>query len=189
MTATELKKINERLPKVNIKGKEYVMVKDRVTAFREICPEGSIETEVLSHTDGAIIMKATVRDGDVILSTGTAWEKESNGYINKTSYVENCETSAIGRALGFAGIGIDDSMASAEEVANAILNQNSPEKITAKDVEAIKNACKKRNIQEKTLLHKYQVKSLNDITVEDFTKYGEKSLKAWVESENTGETD
>ena len=190
MTQEELKRVNEELPKINIKGKEYVMVKDRVAAFRKICPNGSISTEIVSFTDEAIIMKATVKEGEVILATGTAWEKETSSYINKTSYVENCETSAIGRALGFAGIGVDDSMASAEEVANAIVNQQKTEqKISAKDVEAIRSACKKKNIQEKTLLHKYQVKSLGDITVDDYTKHGEKSLKAWVESENTGETD
>lgn len=90
MTSEDLNKINSELPTVNIKGKEYVMVKDRVAAFRKICPNGSIVTEIISNGDGAIIMKATVKDGDVILSTGTAWEKESSSYINKTSYIENC---------------------------------------------------------------------------------------------------
>ena len=66
--------------------------------------------------------EVTNNDGDVI-ATGTAYEKENSTFINKTSYIENCETSAVGRALGMAGFGIDTSVASAEEVANAIKNQ------------------------------------------------------------------
>ncbi|MBP5164718.1 MAG: hypothetical protein ILP08_04765 [Lachnospiraceae bacterium] len=189
MTKEELAKVNSELPTVNIKGKEYVMVKDRVAAFRKICPNGSIETEIISNASGAIIMKATVRDGDVILATGTAWEKEDNGYINKTSYVENCETSCIGRALGFAGIGVDDSMASAEEVANAMINQNKEaKKISEQDVEAIREACAKGNVSEKAILAKYRVNSLSDITVDVYTR-GDKSLKKWVENENARKDD
>ena len=58
-----------------------------------------------------------------LLGTGTAYEKENSTFINKTSYIENCETSAVGRALAMCGIGIDTSIASAEEVQNAINNQ------------------------------------------------------------------
>ena len=57
------------------------------------------------------------------MATGLAQEKENSSFINKTSFVENCETSAWGRALGNLGIGIDTAVASAEEVKNAILNQ------------------------------------------------------------------
>ena len=70
-------------------------------------------------------MKTTITDENgKILATGMAQEKETSSYINKTSYIENCETSAVGRALGMLGIGSDEQMASAEEVANAINNQN-----------------------------------------------------------------
>ena len=63
---------------------------------------------------------------EIILGTGLAYEKETNGYINKTSYIENCETSSVGRALGFLALGIDGGgICSAEELANAINNQNS----------------------------------------------------------------
>ena len=61
----------------------------------------------------------------VLVATGHAYEKEASSFINKTSYIENCETSAIGRALGVYGIGIDASLASAEEVVNAVNNQES----------------------------------------------------------------
>ena len=70
-------------------------------------------------------MKATCADENgSILGTGTAYEKEGSSFINKTSYIENCETSAVGRALGFAGFGIDTSIASAEEVMNAQYQQS-----------------------------------------------------------------
>jgi hypothetical protein len=69
-------------------------------------------------------MHATVASDGVILGEGTAYEKERSSFINKTSYIENCETSAVGRALGFAGFGIDTSIASLEEVMNAQKQQS-----------------------------------------------------------------
>lgn len=120
----ELKRINEGLKTVDVKGKDYVEVNKRVMAFRELEPNGSITTEIISLENGVVVMKATAISGDgKVLGTGFAYEKESSSYINKTSYIENCETSAVGRALGFCGIGVDSSIASAEEVANAIRQQ------------------------------------------------------------------
>ena len=111
-----------------VKTTQYAMVTERIKGFRNICPDGSITTEIISLVDGVVTMKATIADetGKVI-ATGLAQEKETSSFINKTSFIENCETSAVGRALGFAGIGVDGSMASAEEVANAIMNQNNQE--------------------------------------------------------------
>ena len=66
-------------------------------------------------------MKATAYDElGRILATGHALEKESASYINQTSYIENCETSAIGRCLGIIGIGLTDAVASAEEIKGQI---------------------------------------------------------------------
>ena len=115
-----------KLKTVNIKGKEYVEVNERIKAFRTL-PEYkgySLETEIHSLDNGVVTMKAIIKDADgVIKATGYAQEKENSTFINKTSYIENCETSAWGRALGNLGIGIDTSVASAEEVQNAINNQ------------------------------------------------------------------
>lgn len=108
----------------NIQGKEYAEVNQRIKAFRSICPSGAIITEMLSCENGVCIFKATVYDEEMrILGTGTAYEKEGSSFINKTSFIENCETSAVGRALGMCGFGIDTSICSAEELQNAILNQ------------------------------------------------------------------
>lgn len=127
MTYEEIKKANQQLDTIPVKGKDYVQVNERVKAFRSVCPGGVIETEMVYYEGGRVMFKATVKDqDDRILATGYAEEKEGSTMINKTSFIENCETSAVGRALGFAGIGIDGSMASAEEVATAIVNQNKP---------------------------------------------------------------
>lgn len=125
MNYEQLKKANESLKTIEFKGKGYAQVNERVKAFRMICPNGAITTEIVDLSDGVVTMKSTIIDEDgTILATGYAQEKESASYINKTSFIENCETSAVGRALGFAGFGSDASIASAEEVANAIEQQD-----------------------------------------------------------------
>ena len=110
---------------VNIKGKEYVEVNERVKYFRSNYDGWSIETELLSNSDGVCVFKAIIKDKDgVVKATGHAYENEGSTFINKTSYIENCETSAVGRALGLLGIGIDTSIASSDEVTNAMNNQS-----------------------------------------------------------------
>ena len=87
--------VNKNLPKVDVKGKSYSMVNSRVQAFRKLCPEGSIVTEIISMTEDMVVMKATVSDETGrVLATGTAFEMKASSFINKTSYIENCETSS-----------------------------------------------------------------------------------------------
>lgn len=134
ITFEEIKKANEAIKTVDVKGKEYAEVNQRIKAFRMCYPNGSISTEILSIGDGIVTIKATVcNEEGAILGTGTAQEKENSSFINKTSYIENCETSAVGRALGMCGFGIDTSVASAEEVQNAINNQGRAEKIACQE--------------------------------------------------------
>lgn len=128
ITFADIQKANALITTTNIKGKEYAEVNQRIKAFRAVFPDGFIETYLISDENGIAVFKAEVGFFDEtgfkrILGTGTAYEKESGSFINKTSYIENCETSAVGRALGMAGFGIDTSIASAEEVGNAMLNQ------------------------------------------------------------------
>ena len=118
---------------IKIKGKDYVLVNERIKEFRvnENYKGWSIITEIVSIDENSCIMKATILNADgVVEATGHAQEDRSSSLINKTSYVENCETSAIGRALGILGIGIDTSVASAEEVQMAVAKQ---EKMEAKE--------------------------------------------------------
>lgn len=146
MTYKDIQNANASIKTTDIKGKEYAEVNQRIKAFRMVYPSGSIETIMLKNemTDngGIVTFKAIIKDEDgKTIGTGTAQEKETSSFINKTSYIENCETSAVGRALGFCGFGIDTSVASYEEVANAIENQNKkPLKIpkTLEEAEAIK---------------------------------------------------
>ncbi len=119
---------------VNIKGKQYVMVNERVKSIRDEDNEYYIDTSVqhISEDQSLVIMKATLSDKDGnILSSGHAQEDKSDAssMVNSTSHIENCETSAIGRCLGNFGIGIDGSIASAEEVSDAIINQKANEAI------------------------------------------------------------
>ena len=140
MDYEQLKKANESILTTDIQGKKYAEVNQRIKAFRMCYPEGLIKTTIANLEDGVVIFRAEIfeADGGKLLATGTAYEKEGSTFINKTSYIENCETSAIGRALGIAGFGIDTSVASAEEVQTAIANQGKPE--TKKKVEATPKA-------------------------------------------------
>jgi len=113
---------------VNIKGKDYVEVNERIKYFREKYKSGRIVSTLLDNSDGHCVFKTEIYLEDSLAATGHAREVEGDGMVNKTSYLENCETSAIGRALGCLGIGIDASVASAEEVGNAIAQQAAPRK-------------------------------------------------------------
>lgn len=116
---------------VKIHGREYKTVALRVAEFKEQHPEWSIVTELVSADDETVVMKALVLDDcQRVRGTGYAEEKRSASKINKTSAMENAETSAIGRSLaacGFAGT----EFASADEVANAIAQQNIDEQVNA----------------------------------------------------------
>lgn len=110
--------------------KDYVEVNVRVERFYEKYPDGRIITELISWENGVVVMKAAVyKDHETTqpIATGHAYEKEGSTFINKTSALENCETSAVGRALAMAGFEIKKSIASKEEVENAKLNQDKPE--------------------------------------------------------------
>ena len=96
---------------------------ERTKAFRMVYPTGFVKTEIITNEDGICIFKAACGyyDGNgnaVILGEGTAREKADTSYINKFSYIENCETSAVGRALGYAGFGIDNEICSQDEINN-----------------------------------------------------------------------
>lgn len=133
MEYKDLKKVNAEIKTTDIKGKDYADVSQRITAFRKLYPEGFIRTTLVSCSGGIVVIHAEAgfydENGEpMTLGTGYAYEKENSTYINKTSYIENCETSAVGRALGMIGIGIDTSVASADEVRRAISQQEAMDK-------------------------------------------------------------
>ena len=103
MKYEDIQKASKSIKTTDIRGKQYAEVNQRIKAFRMLCPNGCITSEILSNADGVVIMKASVMDEDgKLLGTGTAYEKEGSSNINKTSYIENCETSAVGRALAMS---------------------------------------------------------------------------------------
>lgn len=108
---------------ISIKGKDYVLVSDRVIYFNEHYPNGSITTELISEPNAdRVIVKATVTpdcdkpDRKFSDYSQALW---GDGFINKASAIENCSTSATGRALAYMGIGVIDSIASVDEIHKA----------------------------------------------------------------------
>jgi hypothetical protein len=109
---------------ISLKGKKYVLVSDRILYFNETYPEGSIVTELISEpSDERVVVKALVypvggHEGARVY-TAYSQAKWGDGPVNKTSAIENAETSAVGRALAMMGIGVIDSVASADEMKKA----------------------------------------------------------------------
>ncbi len=155
---------------INIRGKEYVPVTERVKEFHAKYPDFTVLTEVISLDETSVLMKATVYDPDgKIMAVGHAQEDRGSSNINKTSYVENCETSAIGRALGMFGIGIDDSMASADEVANAIERQEVLKKKVGKaEIAALRMRADEKGSDFDSILTYYEVVKPEDLTMEQW---------------------
>lgn len=172
VTFDDIKKANEAIETMDVKGKEYAMVNQRIKAFRMVYPEGTIETEMLSNEGGVCVFKAVVKNIEIVLGTGHAYEKESSSYINKTSYIENCETSAIGRALGMCGFGIDTSVASYEEVANAVKNQEKgpvmPKKASEDSVKYI--LANATDSELKKVVEAYKINQLSELSEDQAQK-------------------
>lgn len=109
----KIAKANDEIETISLKGKDYCEVKERVIAFRKVYPNGTINT-LISHTENYIECEAQIIDGEgKTIARGHARE-----IANKSFALENCETSAIGRALGFCGFGIKTSIATKEDIDN-----------------------------------------------------------------------
>lgn len=169
----DIKKANDATTTTDIKGNDYVPVNQRIKAFRMVYPDGFIHTKMKSNDNGICIFKAEcgffAEDGTHrILGTGTAYEKEGSTFINKTSYIENAETSAIGRCLASAGFGINESVASYEEVANAKANQGNAtgagRKASPKQISVLEKVYKGELLTK--LLEKNGLEKLEDISME-----------------------
>ena len=184
----DIKKANETIKTTDIKGKEYAEVNQRIKAFRMVYPQGTIETALVKCENGMCIMRAEVmireENGMRVLGTGTAYEKENSSFINKTSYIENCETSAVGRALGMAGFGIDTSIASYEEVANAIQQQNeidSKKLIGSKEKSILTKTCQKYKITDDEfylIISSFGYNNIDEIQMKDYASIGNKLSEA-----------
>jgi hypothetical protein len=176
ITFEDIRKANESIKTTMIEGNDYAKVNQRIKAFRMVYPTGAILTDMAKNENGVCVFTAACgyynNDGTFItLGTGTACERENSTFINETSYIENCETSAVGRALGMCGFGIDTSVASAEEVRNATQNQNDPvkdtpsddRKATPKQIEVLAKTFTGENMTK--LLKAYGVERIEDISM------------------------
>lgn len=155
---------------IEIRGKQYIPVNERVKEFRAKYPDHILLSELVSLDENSVVMVAKVydKDGNVV-ANGYAQEDRNASNINKTSYVENCETSAVGRALGMFGIGIDASMASADEVANAIDRQEAlKQKVTKSNVSALKMLAETKGSDLAKILSFYEVERVEDMTMEQW---------------------
>ena len=169
MTFEALQIANKEIKTTDIKGKQYAEVNQRIKAFRMLFPNGSIEPKIEIISDGMCVMSATVKDDfGVVIGIGHAYEKEDSSYINKTSYIENCETSAVGRALGMCGIGVDTSVASAEEVLNAIAQQEETKTITPAQVKTLESCIPRHGQTISAVCKFYNVATLSNLKVKDF---------------------
>jgi len=151
---------------IDIKGKQYVLVSDRILYFNENYPEGSITTELLSKPeDELVVIKATVwatNTGDRKF-TGHSQARWGDGYINKTSALENCETSAVGRALAMMGIGVIDSIASVDEIKKAEQPAYEPNRTGDKSLNVLTQPQRKRIME---LCHELDISLSADDKVE-----------------------
>lgn len=117
---------NYKFKTTNIRGKQYVEVNERIKFFRQEdrYKDWTIMSEFPVLDSETCVCKVTIADNSGrVIATGHAHEERQASNINKTSFVENCETSAVGRALAMLAIGIDTSIASANEVEEAIAKQ------------------------------------------------------------------
>ena len=140
---TKEKWTDKSMKSINIHGKEYYEVKERVQEFHRRYPDGSIETEIIELTETRFITRSIVKPykGIDITYTGLACEVLGKGGFSG-SELECCETSSVGRALGFLNIGITNSIASADEVRNAKRNQKDNDEETYESKPATENQIK-----------------------------------------------
>ena len=148
---------------IDIKWKKYVLVSDRVLYFNETYPNWSIATERFTQ-DWMEIVKATITpdcDKPTRVFTWYSQAKRWDWFINKTSALENAETSAVGRALAMMWIWVIDSIASVDEInkaENTAKSQKSYTKESAfqrayNNVEFIKQCLNEDDFIEKVKAH------------------------------------
>ena len=171
MTFDTLQLANKQIKTIDVKGKQYAEVNQRIKAFRILYPEGCIETELISMKEGVCVFRAIAKDGlGNIIGTGHACEKEDSSFINKTSYIENCETSAVGRALGMCGIGIDVSVSSADELMNALKQQKELEPISEAQKATLEKCIPKHGQTVENVMRVYHITDLSELKVKDFIR-------------------
>ena len=151
------------IPTIEIRGKQYTEVKDRVMSFRmqEQYKGWRLVTIPVEINDKTAHFRAEIFDSmDRLISTGTSFEKAGAG-VNRDSHIENAETSAVGRALGFLGIGIVGGIATADEIKEKV-------GISEDKVKQIDELIKMKGSDKVALLAHFQVAKLSDLSEESY---------------------
>jgi hypothetical protein len=105
---------------------DYETVEERLVKFWKDYKDGQIHTKLLEHTSGRFIVEASIYRTEADArpwTTGLAEETVQGRGVNATSALENCETSAIGRALANAGYATKGKRASREEMSKVAAKQ------------------------------------------------------------------
>lgn len=159
---------------IKFKDKDYVLVKDRVIAFNEDNQNGSIRTTLISQPQDEMVIINAIVIPDVSnpdrYFTGYSQATWGEGYINKTAALENCETSAIGRALASMGYGVLESLASADEIFKAVGQADISEKATDKQIRAICIGLTKFGISDEYTMDTKLKVGNSEIMVKDLNK-------------------
>lgn len=184
--AENLEMVNKTMRPIEVKGRSYVEVKERVAAFRKLHPSGAILTEMKALDDTLAMFQTTIIDENgSVLATGSAFEETSKSGVNENNFIENAETSSIGRALAFAGYGIDADICSADEVESAYLQQEASKTLSADMIEELRELCAKADVEEEKILNAAKVGSMEEITVAMFGSLVKKlnaTIKAHAEA-------
>ena len=135
------------IPTVNIKGKQYSSVNERHKHLLQYFPEARFNEEVVFHDADRVVVKTELYISDTIYAVGHAEEYRNANFINKTSALENCSSSSLGRCLAAFGLS-GSEYASADELVNALNNQNTSKPTTTKTV-SIKDEIKKQTTETK----------------------------------------
>lgn len=132
---------------INIKGKEYVTVNERLKEFRNNFKDYALITEIVElDVDYATVKASIIDNNGITRATGLAREVVAKSPINKYAFLENCETSAMGRALGNFGIGIDNAICTAEELLVKMSQENKTD-----DSDFAKEAASAKTAQTKAI--------------------------------------
>jgi len=165
---------------------DYEEVKDRLPKFFKKYPDGRVITDLISDVNQieTVVFKATLYNEEIELSTGWAFEKAGEGFVNKTSHLENCETSAIGRAL--ANITIHGDKRPSKEEMDKVERHTATNKTTSQQSSSnaqgskggstepqqkcIYAICNGNQIDIKTILSMYNVTDITELTKADASK-------------------
>ena len=170
---------------VNIHGKEYYTVVERLKMLKnDFKINYSLTTELLKCDNERVVVKATLSiDGNEY--TGLAEEMRNANKINKTSAVENCETSAIGRSLSAANY-TGSEYCSANELENALAQQDeiTPEqenKILKGELKEARDKADSEHQLADTIKSTMEGKVVSDNSTEEKIEFGKHKGEYWCE--------